>query len=1260
MDEVDKNDISLNTMCQQAFYDAIHDFGKELDKNEILKHVEFVTPCEQDISKKTYDEDDFLKQILLKPEASKEDLNKLKKIETSVKNISDTIEWNEFIKKNYNIYSAYRPSFSRPCDGVDLKEQNKGKSIDDIVKNVVTNCSTIPNLNTEEYWKTSYIQDILYNKSGIQNDVFFICDTAKGNIKHDLYFADTEKNQTFYWLQTPQTIFDPALKTTWNTDSTFFKREKFKFAWQTALPGAKQNYLYPQWDKNIDETYEPSLNHDTIEKLICSNTNSYMITSTDNGKELLPNEQHVSFYIQQPDNNKYVYADNKSSAKSSVNNICKSPNSDYINLAQRYIFELFKHVFSTPGSFTQPNTQSLIAQYTEPYMLMAKRFGDASQAAACCQQSIPFNEPNDKAYIEPTPKVLTEQHIDKQIKMTNGNHALISYDRICVATGLIFLAPIVIYSLEDGFIVFTKKTLSSVDTRIKTFFENSELKCKKLLGKKRPNLVEIIQEIKSQKIGGQYTISDVRDKIKTICDITINSGLKHDGKSAHIPNWLRLVKNKKTNTYLKQHIDIKKSRNEAFRLFIGLIISLSKYLLDLHELENNYKNYETFLNEQFGIEGFNFTQKIEAISKKYPQYKEEMSDDDKKQFLKDLIEIDNNINVFIKETENVKKQSDLLFDILEEFALMTPIDTDEAKIELLQKLLPKNFNHNMNNFDLYDSMQSRLSVRQAVRGAIQTVGKILKGKREPTSVDKKLSVLKEINNVNLTEINKVLGLDTFTLAAWRELKKTNNEDLIEIFKTKTINFYESVFKEQYDASILKFTNRQLEKKSAAEEGINILRREFGIQTLQTGGNDDLSLKTAKNNNNLKSIVSRLYPILLYQLITNNAKNGEIDSKLFQYIDSKGNQYNISIGDLLGYINRYYLFKNITPVDLYTYNIVDNTPFVFELFQVDKKVESNGCVYLQSPMYSLNDGNDILEEIFIGEEQSNKTVKIPLYMIFKHIPTTLYTDSKKLDPTDCIEFSYTLPQSYYMIEDNFDIDNPIDRESSIIRDNLKLKIDVIRDIFGLRIDNIVDYNSITTDERRNQALTQLINDIYPILHRKRIEYEVEQKTENRNIHRIFVEDNQLQDIFSSIEEAYNNNDIPAIISRYFIMKNSDDYENLEEFSNEFKEEVIKFIFNIVQYIDIEITENIVSYRYIEEIATPPRETPPRARGIKRTRGEEIAKRMGIIEDPKQSIQKRQRAFMQRQQQKSKALRTTRRLQRAKQTGNGKRKTKKYRR
>lgn len=1238
-DNDDKDKISLNTMCKQAFYDAAHDFDSEIAEDKILEYVEKLTPCIKDTGKKKLYEDDFLKKILLEPVAPSDVLNSLKKIDKPsnpddvVKNISDTIPWSDFIKENYNVYSAYRPSFSRPCDGVDFKKENKDKTYEETIKIVVEKCATIPLVETEEYWKTSYIQNILETQ-GIQNDVFFICDTTKGNIKQDLYFVDPLKNQTFYWLQTPQTIFDPASKTAWNTDPALFERPNFKFAWQTAIPGAKRNYLYPEWDKQ-NNIYQTFINRDNIEKLICSNTNSHMITTTDSGKELLPTEHNVSFYIQQiDDKNKYVYANNKSSAKSSINNVGKSSNSDYIDLAQRYIAELIKHII-TPSLFNQQNTQQFIAQYTEPYMLMAKRYGDASQAAACCQASIPFNEPNDTVYVKPSPRILKEQHIDKNIKMSNGNHALISYDRICVATGLIFLAPIVIYSLDGGFIVFTKKILSSIDTRINSFFDNSELKCKRLLNEKRDMLIRTVSKIKSKKISNEkqeYTISEIKEKIKNICDVKVNKALTVLQKTAHIPNWLRPVKNKKTNTYLKQHNDVKKSKNESFRLFIGLIMSLSKYLLDLQELENNYAEFENFLNRKFEISGFDFTKRIQEIN---DQYGQQMTEEEKKEYLKKITELDNSISVFIKETEDVKKKSNFLIDTIESIGLLKPMDSDEDKIEFLIKILPQNFNHNMNHFDLYESMQSRLSVRTIV----SSVRSIFKGKRDLSETDKKMKSVEDINDINLTEINKTLGLDTFTLAAWRELKKTNYTELIELFKERAIDFYESVFSEQYKSSIIKFTNRQLEKKSAAQDGINILRREFGIQPLQSGGDDDSRLQKAKKNNTLKSITSRLYPILLYEFITNNAKNDQIDSFLFSYENDKGISQSITTRYLIGYLNKFiFTNKNISVSDFYNYNLYDNTPFVYDLIEIEKRVDSKGYIYLPSPMYTFDDGSEILEEIFVGKDKANINIKVPMYIIFKHIPKNLYQQS---EPTSFIEFSYTLPRSYYDIEDNFD--------TTFIEEDLN----IVRDILKLTRENIVNYQT----QDKVEILKEILVSIYDKLYEKRMEFteDINKRNENRNIHRIFVEENQLSDTYPSIEDAINNNDIPAVLNRYFTLKN--EYDIIEEFSNEFKREIENFILELNA---IEIDDTFIDYRYLEQVGVERGVERGVARGVstgvRKTQDKAISEK--LIIDPKQSLQKRQDLFKRRREIKSQALRTTRRLQRQKQNA-GNKKTRKLR-
>jgi hypothetical protein len=497
--------------------------------------------------------------------------------------------------------------------------------------------------------------------------------------------------------------------------------------------------------------------------------------------------------------------------------------------------------------------------------------------------------------------------------------------------------------LDNGFIIFTKQKLSSIDTKLASFFyPDGELKCMKLLEEKTPTITAIITSIKNKQING-INISDIREKIKTICDININNGLKHDGKIAHIPNWLRLIKNKATNTYLKQNIDDHKSKNEAFRLFIGLIMSLSKYLLDLEQIENSYDNFPKFIKEKFPD---SITQTSETFKEKYAEIKEE----EKEALLKELIEFDNKINAFIKEVERIEKQSDLITkNIFDELILMDgDFSTDESKIELLQKIYPKDFNKNMNNFNLYDAMQSKLSLRQSVLTTFARVGKVLKGKKEITETDKKIDAIQ--NTGNLTEINKVMGIDTFTLPAWRELIKTNYTELIALFKDKTMGFYQAVFNEQFgDGKSKTLTNRQLEKKSAAEQGLDILRREFGIQPEpqpqsqpQVGGEVKLE---AKKRNELQSIVSRLLPIVLYQQIIDKATkeegivDEEDDEAAFGTRSARPSAATTEVdNEKLTKALLKYLFtdKNITYDEYDAFHRVDNTPFVYEIDKLEIK------------------------------------------------------------------------------------------------------------------------------------------------------------------------------------------------------------------------------------------------------------------------------------------------------------------------------------
>ena len=67
----------------------------------------------------------------------------------------------------------------------------------------------------------SLLQEYFIEKN-ILDDIFFVCDVAYANVREDLKFADGNNKQTFYWVQNAQTLYDPAGKTSWHSDKSYF------------------------------------------------------------------------------------------------------------------------------------------------------------------------------------------------------------------------------------------------------------------------------------------------------------------------------------------------------------------------------------------------------------------------------------------------------------------------------------------------------------------------------------------------------------------------------------------------------------------------------------------------------------------------------------------------------------------------------------------------------------------------------------------------------------------------------------------------------------------------------------------------------------------------------------------------------------------------------------------------------------------------------------------------------------------------------
>jgi hypothetical protein len=341
--------------------------------------------------------------------------------------------------------------------------------------------------------KKSLIQECFIN-AGIVNDVFFICDVAYANVREDLKFV-TNSTQTFYWVQNAQTLYDPAGKTTWHSDKTYFEKEddddidtgassprsttssestreicpnsfkkagsKFLFCWQNA----KKNIvtLYPEWSKTVfpqkSSSYKFSQN--VPEQMLYTNKNLFLSIRTENVNDYALQEANLII----TDSSKpgyFGYADKVLSAKG-TGVLEPSELASYRAKGN----ELKRFVKFINDSIKNPSTTRLfldeVMNYSSFFQVLAKKVGDASQSISCCQKQM--NLQRFKNNVTGAKTVDNIEDFD-----SNGNHAFVTFDRIAIACALNFNCPIVIGNTQKAFTIYIRKDLINIHKQFSIFF----------------------------------------------------------------------------------------------------------------------------------------------------------------------------------------------------------------------------------------------------------------------------------------------------------------------------------------------------------------------------------------------------------------------------------------------------------------------------------------------------------------------------------------------------------------------------------------------------------------------------------------------------------------------------------------------------------------------------------------------------------------------------------------------------------------------
>lgn len=461
--------------CRAAQADAKHDFKGAFTPADIQQSVSSITSTQgtQKCDVKPQNEDSFLSQSILNTGSSLQKIKESIRTEVSASRYAGVLPnaasiFSPEITNYYSVYYANRPGSADDEDPE--KDKEKMKDVYNEIKKDVTEGKLIPAAGT------SQVQQALL-KAGIRDNVFIICDVVYSALRKDLTFAgrpiradttivaDTDKvGQTFYWLQTPQTQYDPGPKSNIESDKGYgWKTEgsNFKFAWQNIVPsmGGRRATVYNPWPNNEAALSKKSAEYP--EAMICTNHRMVMSVNCPVTDAIWNYKKHdaVLLFVD-PNTNRMTYANKALASKKPKRFSLSSIMSFFGAKASQLVKGTFEQILGKSlSSYTATD-------FSTKYQILAKRCGDMPQALACLQDSIPYclaKDPKKKMSNENV-KYLEGDGIPQ---LSNGNHMYASYDRIAIAQALNYRVPLVYFDQPGGnSIIFVAKKLTTVCQRL--------------------------------------------------------------------------------------------------------------------------------------------------------------------------------------------------------------------------------------------------------------------------------------------------------------------------------------------------------------------------------------------------------------------------------------------------------------------------------------------------------------------------------------------------------------------------------------------------------------------------------------------------------------------------------------------------------------------------------------------------------------------------------------------------------------------------
>ena len=493
--ETDTVDYNASDACLIAQADAKHDFKSEYGKPDVLRELVGQLTQTKLCSKDSLSigEDKIIKTFLLKDEPSiNADNIKLMNVELPVEegtmsayvgrvppNFSNL--FSKSVTDDYSIYYVRR-SGKKESGGDGEEEVEKAKNVYE---------QTPPND------AVSFVQLALQN-AGITDDVFIICDVVYSALRKDLTFAGRAKGfpssalssayklanekQDFYWLQTPQTQYDPGPKSNPSTDRGYGWTQKasenshFRFAWQNVNPGngGRRATVYETWP-GLSKSEDNALPLDTTspeypDNMIYSNQRLVMSINCPLDKMWNYADHKAVLLIHDPRTQRMTYAD-KALAEKSPKSFSAS---SFLSFFQKWK-DLASFMMKLARTGEADKTQQV--KFSSKYHVLAKRIGDASQAHATLQKSIPYLTLNPS--VMPKSGKLTndlKNTIESNLNISNGNHMFASYDRIAIVQALKFGSPIVYYDQPKGnALIFISNSLLTVCKKYEQFLNNDAI-----------------------------------------------------------------------------------------------------------------------------------------------------------------------------------------------------------------------------------------------------------------------------------------------------------------------------------------------------------------------------------------------------------------------------------------------------------------------------------------------------------------------------------------------------------------------------------------------------------------------------------------------------------------------------------------------------------------------------------------------------------------------------------------------------------------